>query len=89
MRACARGAVEGGQRGGVALSHIDESCAVCVWTGSGKDGCGDEERGAKERLRCRTLKGSGRATQSSDVSLGCVGGVCGVGDKLICPPLSP
>lgn len=26
----------------MALSHLDESCAVCVWTGSGKDECGDE-----------------------------------------------
>lgn len=49
MRACARGAEGAG--GGVALSHLDESCAVCVWTDSGKDGCGDEERGARERAK--------------------------------------
>lgn len=61
----------------MALSHLDESCAVCVWTGSGKDGCGDEERGAKERAkeprhrgappeRRQNLKGAGRATPLSD-----------------------
>lgn len=58
MRACARGAEEGGQGGGVALSHLDESCAVCVWTGSGKDGCGDEERGAKERAKEPRYRGA-------------------------------
>lgn len=39
-----------GKGGGVALSHLDESCAVCV-DSSGKDGCGDEEWGVKERAK--------------------------------------
>lgn len=38
-----------GEGGGVGLSHLDESCAVCV-DSSGQDGWGDEDWGVEERV---------------------------------------
>lgn len=44
---CERVRVEEG--GGVGLSHLDESCAVCV-DSSGMDGWGEEDWGVEARV---------------------------------------